>query len=203
MPIRAPFFSLEQLRAAADVFLATHNPNRTIPVPIEKIIELQLKMDIVPVPGLHGNFDIDAYLTSDLQEIRVDQSVHESREHRYRFSLAHEVGHRVLHADVFKQLTFSSVDEWKASRSLIGEREYRYLEWHANAFAGFVLVPKAELALEFDLVKRQLADIGFSLDGDSTNPAAWEALEQGLARRFNVSGYVIGKRGPVDGLWDA
>jgi len=95
MAIQAPFFSEADLRYRADRFLAEFHQDRSIPVPIERIIEYDFEMDIVPGPGLHREFDIDAYLTSDLAEIRVDQAVWESRENRYRFSLAHELAHRL------------------------------------------------------------------------------------------------------------
>jgi Zn-dependent peptidase ImmA (M78 family) len=63
------------------------------------------------MPGLQTNFDTAAYITSDLTEIRVDQSVYETRENRYRFSLAHELAHKILHAEVFQQLSFSTIAE--------------------------------------------------------------------------------------------
>ena len=56
-----------------------------------------------------------AYITHDRKEIRVDQYVLESRENRYRFSLAHEVGHLVLHPDLFEYLHFDNIAAWKES----------------------------------------------------------------------------------------
>lgn len=200
MEIAAPFFSMENLRERARDFLLTYHPASGIPVPIEHIVEFQFEIDIVPMPGLHRGFEIDAYITSDLQEIRVDQAVFESRLNRYRFSLAHELAHRVLHADVFQQLAFSSIGEWKSARSLIPEREYRFLEWHANAFAGLILVPPEQLYDQFERAKKQLEKIGMSID-DAT-PAAWDYLEGWLAEQFMVSKAVIAKRGPADDLWD-
>jgi Zn-dependent peptidase ImmA (M78 family) len=151
------------------------------------------------MPGLHRNFDIDAYITADLNEIRVDEGVYSSRENRYRFSLAHELAHRVLHADVFKQLQFETIAQWKTARSLIPEREYRFIEWHANEFAGLVLVPPDHLAAEFETAKARVESLGFILADD---PVAWDALELCLSERFVVSQPVIAKRGPADSLWE-
>ena len=106
--IKAPFFSYEDLRRKADEFLAQHHPDG-IPVPIEEIVEFELGMDIVPTPGLHQFLEVDGFITSDLREIWVDQFVYDSRPGRYRFTLAHEVGHSILHADIFQSQAFHSV----------------------------------------------------------------------------------------------
>jgi hypothetical protein len=157
-------------------------------------------MDIVPMPGLRVGFEIDAYLTCDLSEIRVDQAVWESRQNRYRFSLAHELAHRILHADVFRQLSFASVAEWREARNQIPEREYRFIEWHANAFAGFALVPPDKLAEQFKLGEENLKSVGISIA--DAGPVAWDWLVGWLADRFGVSQQVIERRGPSDGLWE-
>lgn len=101
MTFRTPFFRYENLRQHAEDFLSEHHPGRQIPVPIEQIIEFRFGIDIVPMPGL-SNFDTVAYISHDLTEIRVDDFVYHHRPNRYRFSLAHELGHRVLHADVYR-----------------------------------------------------------------------------------------------------
>jgi hypothetical protein len=82
----------EELRAIADAFIAERHPSRGIPIPIEEIIEFQLGLDIVPVPGLLEHFEVDGFLAWDHSEIRVDQFAMQSRYTRYRFTLAYEVG---------------------------------------------------------------------------------------------------------------
>ena len=93
MGFKAPFIPKDELVRQAEAFLAGYHASRKLPVPIEEIVEFGLGLDIVPVPGLQSSFDVVAYITRDCKEIRVDQYVLESRENRYRFSLAHEVGH--------------------------------------------------------------------------------------------------------------
>ena len=65
-----------------------------------------------------------------------------------------------------------------------------------------VLVPPRELRIAFDAARQAIFDLlGWSLD--DAPAAAWEWLEDRLARHFVVSGAVIAKRGPADGLWEA
>jgi len=143
---RAPFFRYDDLRQRAEAFLARYHFERTIPVPIEQIVDVQLQMDIVPVPGLQNAYNTVAFISRDLQTICVDDFVYRARPNRYRFSLAHELGHRILHAKVFQDLAFDDIASWKEVVSdAIPEDQYRYLEFHAYAFAGLILVPPVEL----------------------------------------------------------
>ena len=151
------------------------------------------------MPGL-GNFDTVAYLSHDLTEIRIDEFVYNHRPNRYRFSLAHELGHRVLHADVYQQFKFSDVASWKhVMTDVIPLDQYRYLEWHANSFAGLILVPAAELRQAFfdDVEKGQANGIDF----DEPGTGARELVEAHLANFFEVSAEVIHKRIEFDELW--
>ena len=124
MGFKAPFLQYDDLRVRAEDFLSQYHLQRTIPVPIEAIIELQFGMDIVPMPGL-GHFDVVAYVSQDMNEIRVDEFVQRERPARYRFCLAHELSHKLLHADVFRELRFEDISGWKNLVSnVIPEKEY-------------------------------------------------------------------------------
>lgn len=50
-------------------------------MPIERVVEFKLGMDIVPVPGLRGLIEADGFTTSDLQEF-VSGSFCEYGNHR-------------------------------------------------------------------------------------------------------------------------
>jgi len=197
---KAPFLRYDDLRRYAEAFLAEHHPTHAIPVPIEHIVEARFGMDIVPVPGLQDGYDTVAYLTRDLNEIRVDEWVYLRSPHRYRFSLAHEMGHRILHANIFKQLTFTSVEQWKQLiTSVIPEDQYSFLEFHAYSFAGLILVPSDKLReVFFDYV--ELAQ-EHSIDFDQPGTGAREAAEDHIAGIFEVSPDVIHRRIEYDTLW--
>src|SRR5207247_1730438 len=114
------------------------------------IVDNDFRIDVIPMPGFHLNYEVDAFISTDLSEIRVDQAVYEAKnKNRFRFSLAHELAHRLLHADIFRAMSFTTVQQWKESRNAIPEREYSRLEFQANTFAGLILVPPKELAEKF------------------------------------------------------
>ena len=168
MAFKAPFFRYEDLRRCAEAFLLEHHPGREIPVPIERIVDIQFGIDIVPMPGLEISTRWPTCRTR-LTEIRVRRVVYNHRPNRYRFSLAHELGHRVLHADVYEQFQFSDVATFRhVMTNEIPLDQYRYLEWHANSFAGLILVPAAELRQAFfDYVEKGQAG-GIDFDQPET-----------------------------------
>ena len=190
--IRAPFLPYEEIRRKADEFLSRYHSEESIPIPIEKIIEFQLRMDIVPVPGLRGVIEAEGFTTSDLKEIHVDGDIYERHPNRYRFTLAHEVGHVVLHAEIFQKRNWRNIDEWKAFVNSIPEKEHGWLESHAYSFGGLVLVPREHLIQETKLCVDLLIKEGIDLQANWD--FAWEQMAEGLAKRFSVSAPVIEKR---------
>ena len=184
MTFKAPYLSKEELQSRAEAFVAKHHAGRALPVPVEAIVE-RMGVDIVPTPGLQLVCDVDAYTTWDLQWICVEEFVYLNRPARYRFSLAHEVGHIELHAAIFKEHRFHTAEEWKAFVAAIDEQEYRFLEFHANEFAGHLLVPSRELLVEAEACKKRVSDV---IGRSKTDPdAIREFVAECLAQRFEVS----------------
>ena len=64
---------------------------------IEEIVEFDFRINIVPVLGLQREFEVEGFTSGDLKNIYVDEYTYTDRITRYRFTLAHEMGHIVLH----------------------------------------------------------------------------------------------------------
>ena len=112
-PSPVAHLSPEELRRQAKSFLEKHHPAGSIPVPIEGIVEFRLRMDIVPVPDLvRGARGINGFLSSDCRSIYVDCGHLETVESRYHFTLAHEVGHLILHSRFYR--AFPDDASWTA-----------------------------------------------------------------------------------------
>lgn len=177
--------SESQLRRRAAEFMGQYLRRATIPVQIEDLIDLDLQLDIRPIPGLFRAFDIDAYLWSDLRSISVDQFIQENRRCRYRFSLAHELAHLVLHSQIIARMEIDSVAAWKRFREEADEADYKCLEWQANYFAGEVLIPPAELSRQFNNAKDLAEHSGYSLEKRWEFALDW--VVSYLGREFDVS----------------
>ena len=123
-------------------------------------------MDIIPVRGLKQGYtsaglEIDAFLSSDLNSITVDQNLDENR---YRFALAHELAHRLLHDEIYKKYNFGNIDEWLSvitdiQRSPYQKRERDKAEWQADELAGLILVPKTILVEEYTTERQDIPNV--------------------------------------------
>lgn len=194
-----PILSYRDLRRRAGDFLRTHHPAGTIPVPIEEIVEFRYRMDIIPVPGLQDAFEVDGFISSDLKAITVDASMQKHRPGRYRFTLAHELAHAVLHRRIFLANRFGRVEDWKRFQRDLDEADRGWLEYQAYAFAGLILVPTEPLLAEYQKALRVAGRVGLSLQ--SVGEVARPYIANWLARRFDVSSQVVEKRLNKDDLW--
>jgi Zn-dependent peptidase ImmA (M78 family) len=188
--LKIPFHSYETIRNRANEFLTKFNPTGAIPVPIEEIVEFSLRLNIIPVPGIQDSLEAAGFISSDLESITVDQFVMEKRIARYRFTLAHEIGHLWLHREVFEQIKFETVDEWKKFLIDMDVNDYRWLEFQAHAFAGLVLVPKEPLAARRAICEQKIEKEGLSPGSE----AAQFTICRILGNEFNVSAEVIERR---------
>lgn len=143
--MEVPFLRETQIKEYAEFFLETYHPSLKIPIPIEAIIERDLNIQIIPIMGLRRSFKIDAFITSDFSEIHIDEGQMVDNEQRYRFTLAHEIGHLVMHKKIYEALRIRSIDTWKSSQLSIDKQVASRLEIHAHAFASYLLMPDAVL----------------------------------------------------------
>ena len=201
MSISIPYLPDDALRHAASEFLASHHDPCTIPVPIEEIVEFKLGIDIIPIPGMHRSYDIDSMLSKDMRQICVDDAVFENIPGRYRFSLAHEAGHRQLHSEIFAQLRFSEIASWQdVICNEVGEKDYWKLEFQAYTFAGLILVPPVLLVRRLQAAISMAESKGLMVNADSD--VARDAIESYLSREFVVSREVIRRRMAYDKVWE-
>ncbi len=199
MAVVAPHLPYDKLRAVAAEFHKQYHPGGEIPIPIERIIEFRFQLDIVPVPGLRDEFDVDAYVTSDLREIRVDRFIQANRPARYRFSLAHELSHLLIHQDVFNELKFTSIKEWKSAILSIPEDQYGWIENQAYSLGGLILVPSKPLKDLFETKCTEAKRVGVELQG--ADDRVRKIVDSNMARFFEVSAEVISRRMHYYKLW--
>ncbi len=104
-------------------------------------------LNIIPEFGLEQEADIEGVLLSDLKTILVDSSTYmdERFHYRLRFTLAHEVGHLVLHEKQYNKRNFSTVKEWIEFHKNIENEDLDWFEKQAHEFAGRLLVPVQKL----------------------------------------------------------
>ncbi len=143
--IRIPF--LKDIRERADRFRKRFWGN-SIPVDMEEIIELRLKIEIMPLFGLQKSFGVDAFITSDWNLIYVDEDEYVKFPNRLKFSLAHEIGHLILHKDIYNSFKIKTIEDLHRFVEQISQEQHNNFETQANIFANSLLVPREKLIIE-------------------------------------------------------
>lgn len=177
-----------------------------LPVDVFSVVELQLRLDVIPFDDLQARYRIDAALLPDFSGLYVDAESYLFwekgpvwKQNRLRFTVAHELGHWVLHRDYAAKVKFASFEQF--ARHFKGEDPSRYwLEQEANEFAGRLLVPLERLQAMFDQFARQIAPIMPSwLQSEDLRIKFAEQV----APKFGVHTQSLLTRLDREGLWPA
>lgn len=186
MKINLPHLSYQKIGQIADLFLSKYHSSFSLPIPIEEIAEAKLHLKIIPQINLKKDYDIDGFLTSDLSSIFIDFNLYLKFENRTRLTIAHEIGHLILHGNFFQRLNINSLEALNNFAAQITDEDYRWLEYQAYSFAGQVLVPKKQL---FQQLEKRLGKIPTSEETEMILPVLQELIDI-----FNVSGEVLLRR---------
>lgn len=199
--MQIPRLTEAELRKRAWELLERLNPSRAVPVPIEKIVEFEFEIDIVPSPGLIDVRGINGYLTSDCRSIYVDEGLFRRGSSRYFFTLAHELSHSILHAEHYR--AFSSSEEWEAFHAGLEIHSISSAEWQADTLAGLILVPEESLKDQCGSAAGTLASAIRKSDAsfDLTSEAFWAYVAKDLGRIYAVSSDTARIRLQNDKLW--
>lgn len=133
--------SYTQIKRTAENFLNQHLPELTLPVPIEEIVEFDLKIELSTELGLKSECDCDGFITSDFSKIIIDDYIFNKFEPRARFTIAHELAHKILHAEIYKNFEITDKNSYLRFQHSISEEDQKWLHRQAHDFAGCVLVP--------------------------------------------------------------
>lgn len=197
---QAPFLPYDKIRNIAEEFLDKYHPDGSLPVPIEEILEFKLKISLILLPGLRDRIEIEGFLSSDFTKIYIDEWAYTNRLFRTRFTIAHEIGHSILHKDLYSMAKFDSAEEWKDFISCIDPREYSFFELHARDFAGLILVPTDKLYEGIDEAIELYKNEGYDPKDLFSNEMAIKYVSTFLSRKFEVSSIVIENRIRKEGL---
>ena len=146
MKLKIPFISYSDISQRVEFFFNEYHPSIDIPIPIEEIIELKIGLNIFPYPRLYRDQGLNGFLSHDLSTISVDEYQYEQLNEKYRFTLAHELGHYILHKSFYQNLpTFKNPNEYIEWRLSIPHEDISWFETHGDWFAEQILVPSARL----------------------------------------------------------
>ena len=125
-----------------------------------------------------------AYMLTQGKRLFIDDELLDNPklEQRYRFTLAEELAHFILHQDLYKDC--KTLDERIEKEALLTIQENWYLETNAKALASAILMPKT-------LIEEQINKL-FSTTGN--NPSRTSSIINVLSQDFDVSGRAVRRR---------
>lgn len=184
--IRIPYIKDEKIKQQADL-LRSKYWNKFLPVDIEKIIDVFLRIEIVPMPGLEKICNTNAFITSDWSSCFVDNDLFndEKRQNRLRFSYAHEIGHFILHQNIYNYFNIQELEDFYRFIEEIPGDQYSYLETQANKFAGYLLIPRDVLKTKME---KELQHVREKIDIDIVDKnMLLSFIANKLSKEFGVS----------------
>jgi Zn-dependent peptidase ImmA (M78 family) len=203
-PPKLRFFSYEEIGRIAEEYTHRYGLDKAIPVDVDKLVDNILRINVIPFPSLYKNFEVNAFISNDFGKVYVDEYLYSNLERQYRFTLAHELGHMVLHSAYYKQYKIDSLASYVEFVSGIGEDDYKLIEAQANDFAGLFLVPAVALKENFreqaEGIVRFISSRFKGLSKDKYLGQAVELIAQKLSPIFNVHYLPIQIRIERDGL---
>lgn len=177
-----------------------------LPVDVFTLAEIELQLDIIPFDDLYEKYEVDAALIHDFSGLYVDAEAYiiwekgpRWKQRRLRFSVAHELGHYVLHRGIAAAVEFESFDDF--ARWTNGNQGQQYtIEQEANEFAGRLLVPHARLQAAFDQFALGVKSI---LPNWFSSPDLRHGFAESTKGIFEVNTQVIETRLDREGIWPA
>jgi len=139
--LRVPFLEDDEIRKRVDEILESTNRliqesfiNRCF-----SLIAPDYKFDFVEMPeDCLGKCDFKEHV------ITINSNLNE---HRQNFTIAHELGHIALHSSIVENL-HSFEDRESDKNTIISKSTYGRMEYQANTFASFLLMPSIPFSVE-------------------------------------------------------
>lgn len=144
-------------------------------------------LEIYPVPRFRDPEDgRAAALNNDAASITIDESAPDGQ---YRFALAHECAHYVLHREYISEYALKGSPEqmiktWRQMLSQGSPQSLADLERQADVFARCVLLPSAAFRAAMDEAEDQLPA---NLDWFSASNLVFQVMADSLAGKFRTT----------------
>jgi Zn-dependent peptidase ImmA (M78 family) len=182
-PSHAALYSNADIERAAITILQNSFPRGIEPyIDIDIVAEKQPLMDgFVFVPDINMKFGVDATIRNKSNgkfEIVVDDNTNWGRT---SFSIAHEIGHVVLHSALYLGCYTAEASIDLSHRI---KKNYPRIEREANYFAGAILIPYKTI---FDDVSKVYEGILRGYAGDIKWEDVIPMLHAALAKRYRIS----------------
>ncbi len=187
----------DRIREIAEEFRSEHIFDNSLPVDIERVIEATMGISIIPLKSLQKSCDMEGFISKDFKIIYVDEDLYLDDRYykRVRFTIAHEIGHLLLHRSNIDGLKFENEEDWIKFRMGLNDETLGWFETQASEIAGRILVPFDHLVESFkeartSIMKKYNSWNSQKIDDDELFTMAAHLI----CKKFDVSAEVIERR---------
>lgn len=179
---RVPTYSAAELERRAKTLLEERcQPTITIPIDIDLIVEKEpgVRLDILPaIKDRFGVAGVVCRSAEGIFTILIDEQIADKNPNFYRFTIAEEYAHVILHSSVINK-----IENLEAVYSLHQWERYWEIDRNAKRFAAALLMPAKHLVEDArNLYTRLVEAVGFGAP-----KAIIDRLADRLSRSYQVS----------------
>lgn len=176
------FYDIPTLESLAGEFLSQFHDKKKLEVDIEYILEGKLGYMILPFSSLAEFHGIEAAVLPKRKTIYVDQYLMDYKERKYRFTLAEELSHIILHKELYAEC--SDIDDMYDIYEKISAEDYHRMDRNAKYLASAMLLPA-------DAFKKRAIEIYEQIDRKKvkTNEKIIYRIVTQLTEDFNLGDY--------------
>jgi len=177
-----------EIQDIAENYLIVNGLDSSLPIDIERHLENDLDFEIVPIPNLQNEFDIEGFSSGTWNQIWIDEDIYFNN------------------SEVSRQ-SVKSCEDWMRFYLGMNESSRSIFEYQGYAFAGMFLVPHKFLASEFNQqLLQQRNNIVEAQNKGISRTKYLEYIVDGIANsiapKFFVSRNVLQRRILNSGLID-
>ncbi len=158
-----PYYSFSDYKTRAAQFLKRHGfpKDNSLPIDIEVLLD-KAGIEIHPVNRMYEDFGVKGAVLKTIggYALAIDENHYESesQEFYFRFTLAEELAHILLHEKLIAGIT--TLDEVQSYHASFSDEEYKRIEQQARTMASQLLLP-SQIFDQFviDWVREHLEEI--------------------------------------------
>ncbi len=202
---KCDWLNKESIWAEAEHARNKYWPENTFPIESEIVIQGGLGLDIIFLKGLFHGALSNAFLSFDRTKVVIDDYAYNCGRYddKINFDLAHEIGHYLLHEEVYDylQIKIKSLDDYFGFMKTAPDKEIWNYEFQASEFAGRFLVPITELSREIEIRCDEAIQNG-QIDKYAQNPDLFLTLiSPDIADIFGITFNNIEERTKREAIW--
>lgn len=154
--------------------------------------EYHIEQSVLP-NNILGEVDFES------KKITISNTLYEGSP-RWRFTIAHELGHIILHSEQIKESNIKAIDDYfddEMSNINISDKTISRMEIQANSFAAILLAPSSSLDIAYKtlFIKEGIRNFPIlTIDNQPCNINLANRMLSTLSSYFNVSKEVVKKR---------